>query len=88
MSLRPRKFQTKTKMLLMSLDTMKYRWRRLVKRYISPIVSSSPTTEMAINTAISPAGPTVESTDLKAKYFVSRKLQVMPTAKEQAAAGK
>ena len=65
--MRPRKFQTKTKMLLMSLDTMKYRWRRLVKRYISPIVSSRPTTEMAINTAISAAGPTVESTDLKAK---------------------
>ena len=67
---------------------MKYRWNRLVKRYISTVVSTKPPTEMATKTATSAVGPTVGSTALKAKNFVKTKLQVMPTVKDRAAAGR
>ena len=57
-------------------------------RYISTMVSTKPLPEMAAKTKTSAVGPTVGSTDLKAKNFVSRKLQEIPTRKETADAGR
>ena len=48
------------------------------------MVSTKPPPEMAAKTKTSAVGPTVGSTDLKAKNFVSRKLQEIPTRKETA----